>query len=299
MNKKILGVYAVACTAFDKEGNFDEAAYRRHIRYLVDTCKVYGIVPAGSTGEFAFLTREERSRVVQAAIDEVAKKVPVFAGSAACATSETISYCQMAEKMGADGVMVVSPYYGHLSQEELYQHFASVAQNIDLPIILYNNPGAAGSDVLPATLERLAKFEQIAAVKESTGIMQRVTDIMRMCGNQVQVLCGCDTLPLEMFAMGVEAWVAAPANVIGKQCVEMYQQAVVKKDYVKARELYYEILPLMDLFETTGQYVQLAKAALEMMGMPVGKPRPPLLPPGADLLITLKEQLELAYHQKF
>jgi 4-hydroxy-tetrahydrodipicolinate synthase len=298
MGKKILGVYAVACTAFDEEGNFDENTYRRHIRYLVDTCKVHGIVPAGSTGEFAFLTSEERTRVVRTAIDEVAGVLPVFAGSAACATRETISYCQTAEKLGADGVMVVSPYYGHLSQEELYQHFASVAQSIGLSIILYNNPGAAGSDVLPATIARLAEFSNIAAVKESTGVMQRVTDIQRLCGNEVQVLCGCDTLPLEMFAMGVEGWVAAPANVIGRQCVELYQQAVVQKDFGKARELYYDILPLMDLFETTGQYVQLAKAGLEMMGMPVGKPRPPLLPPGDELLKKLKECLQMAYQQK-
>ncbi len=299
MKNKILGVYAVACTAFDKEGNFDELAYRRHLRYLLDTCKVNGIVPAGSTGEFAYLTCEERTKVVQTAIDEVAGSVPVYAGSAACSTRETVSYCQMAEKLGADGVMIVSPYYGHLSQEELYQHFATVAQSIDLSIILYNNPGAAGSDVLPATIVRLAKFENIAAVKESTGVMQRVTDIMRTCGGKVQVLCGCDTLPLEMFAMGVEGWVAAPANVIGRQCVELYQQAVVEKDFKKARDLYYEILPVMDLFESTGQYVQLAKAALEMMGMPVGKPRPPLLPPGDALSQTLKECLEVAYHQKF
>jgi len=299
MKKKISGVYAVACTAFDQEGNIDEPTYRRHIRYLLDTCQVNGIVPAGSTGEFAYLTCEERAKVVQTAIDEVAGKVPVYAGSAACSTRETVSYCQMAEKLGADGVMVVSPYYGHLSQEELYQHFATVAQSIDLPIILYNNPGAAGSDVLPATIARLANFENIAAVKESTGIMQRVTDIMRSCGDKVQVVCGCDTLPLEMFAMGVEGWLAAPANVIGKQCVELYRQAVVEKDYKKARELYYEILPVMDLFETTGQYVQLAKAALEMMGMPVGKPRPPLLPPGDELSQTLKKCLEAAYHQKF
>ncbi len=295
MIDKILGVYAVACTAFDEDGNFDETVYRRHIRYLIDTCKVHGIIPAGSTGEFAFMTCEERAQVVKAAIDEVANKVPVFAGAAACATRETIRYCHQAEQLGADGVMVVSPYYGHLSQEELYQHYAAVAENTDLPIILYNNPGASGSDVLPETIARLADFDRITAVKESTGVMQRVTDIMRLCGDKVQVVCGCDTLALEMFAMGVEGWVAAPANVIGKQCVDLYELAVVKKDTVKARELYYKVLPVNDLFESTGQYVQLAKAGLELMGMSIGKPRPPLLPPGEELVKTLKERLDGAY----
>jgi 4-hydroxy-tetrahydrodipicolinate synthase len=295
MTSKMLGVYAVTCTAFDKDGNFDETAYRRHIRYLLDTCKVHGIIPAGSTGEFAFMTCEERAQVVKAAVDEVSHQVPVYAGSAACATRETISYCRQAEQLGADGVMIVSPYYGHLSQEELYQHYAAVAQNTGLPIILYNNPGASGSDVLPETIARLAGFERIAAVKESTGVMQRVTEIMRLCGDKVQVLCGCDTLVLEMFAMGVEGWVAAPANVIGRQCVELYELAVVKKDYARARELYYKILPVDDLFESTGQYVQLAKAGLELMGKSIGKPRPPLLPPGEELLKTLKARLDAAY----
>ncbi len=295
MNKKICGVYAVACTAFDEAGDFDEAAYRRHIRYLVDDCRVHGIIPAGSTGEFAFMTADERTRVVRAAIDEVGGKVPVFVGSAACSTRETIDYCRQAEKLGGDGVMIVSPYYGHLSQEELYQHYASVAQNTGLPIILYNNPGASGSDVLPATIQRLADFERIVAVKESTGIMQRVTDILRLCGNRVQVLCGCDTLVLEMFQEGVEGWVAAPANVLGRQCVQLYELAVEKKDLAKARELYYKVLPVHDLFESTGQYVQLAKAGLEIMGRSIGKPRPPLLPPDDELLKTLKERLEVAW----
>ena len=295
MKNKILGVYAVVCTAFDKEGNFDEPAYRRHLRYLLDDCGVHGIIPVGSTGEFAFMTCEERTRVVKAAIDEVSSRVPVFVGAAACATRETITYCHQAEQLGADGVMVVAPYYGHLSQEELYQHYATIAEKTNLPIILYNNPGASGSDVLPKTILRLADFDHIAAVKESTGIMQRATDIMRLCGNKVQVLCGCDTLVLEMFAMGVEGWVAAPANVIGKQCVHLYELAVVKNDYEKARDLYYRVLPVNDLFESTGQYVQLAKAGLELMGMSIGKPRPPLLPPDEELLKTLKARLDSAY----
>lgn len=288
------GVLAVVCTAFDEDGNFDEAAYRRHIRYLVDTCRVHGIIPAGSTGEFAFMTQEEKTFVIQAAIEEVNHKVPVFVGSSACATRETIDNCHLAQKLGGDGVMIVSPYYGHLSQEELYQHFATVAQNIDLPIILYNNPGASGSDVLPETIERLADFERIVAVKESSGIMQRVTDIMQRCGDRIQVLCGCDTLVLEMFAIGVLGWVAAPANVLGKQCVKLYELAVEQKDFGQARELYYKMLPVNGLFESTGQYVQLAKAGLELLGMPIGKPRLPLLPPSAELLAILKERLEAA-----
>lgn len=292
MAKKYHGVYAVVCTPFDSNGRFDEAALRKHIRYLVDECRIHSIIPAGSTGEFAFLTREERQQVVAVTIDEVKQKLPVFVGAAACSTAETIGNAQAAQESGADGVMVVPAYYGHLSQDELYYHFSALAQNVDCPIILYNNPGASGSDMLPPLIERLAKYKNVEAIKESSGIMQRVTDIMRRCGDEIEVLCGCDTLVLEMFAMGVEGWVAAPANILAKQCVRLYELAVEQKDFERARALYYKILPVMDLFEGTGKYVQLAKAGLQLMGRSIGEPRKPLLPPEPELVSQLKHLLD-------
>jgi 4-hydroxy-tetrahydrodipicolinate synthase len=292
MAKKYRGVFTVICTPFDAQGKIDEPALRRHIRYMIDDCKVHSIIPVGSTGEFAFQTKDERNEVVAITIDEVHHQVPVFAGAAACSTAETIEYTQCAQSLGADGVMVVSPYYGHLDQEELYYHFSTLARSVDLPIIVYNNPGTSGSDILPATVERLSKFENIEAIKESTGIMQRVTDIMRRCGDDIEVLCGCDTLVLEMFAMGIEGWVAAPANVIGKQCVELYQLAVEQKEMEKARALYYKLLPITEMFEGTGKYVQLAKAGLELMGRSIGQPRKPLLPAEPELVQQLKVLLD-------
>lgn len=291
MTKKFRGVFAVTCTPFDELGRLDLVALRRHIRYLVDECKVQGIIPVGSTGEFAFQTKEERNQIVATTIAEVNRQVPVFAGAAACSTAETIDYAQTAQSLGADGVMVVPSYYGHLDQEELYYHFSTLARNVDCPIILYNNPGTSGSDMLPPLVERLAAYKNIAAIKESSGIMQRVADIMRRCGDQIEVLCGCDTLVLEMFTMGVEGWVAAPANVIGKQCVQLYELMVVKQDMEKARELYFKLLPIMDLFEGTGKYVQLAKAGLQHMGRGIGDPRKPLLPAEPELVGQLKELL--------
>lgn len=291
MEKKFRGVFAVICTPFDEKGDLDEVALRRHIRYLLDDCGVHGIIPTGSTGEFAFLSESERLRVMDITLEEVNQKVPVFVGSAACSTCETIKYTQRAEQAGADGVMVVSPYYGTLSQEELYGHFATLAQNISIPIILYNNPGTSGSDMLPPLIARLAEFDNIAAIKESSGVMQRVSEIMRLCGDKIEVLCGCDTLVLEMFQMGVEGWVAAPANLIGEFCVQLFDLAAEQKDFAKARELYFKVLPLMDLFESSGKYVQLAKAGLAMRGMPIGEPRRPLLPPNSQLLERLQDIL--------
>ncbi|HUT16418.1 MAG TPA: 4-hydroxy-tetrahydrodipicolinate synthase [Anaerolineae bacterium] len=278
MVKKWHGVFGVLCTPFAEDEQVDEQVLRRHIRFLLDEGRVHGIIPTGSTGEFVLLSEEERKKVVDITIDEVKGSVPVVVGAAAASTRDTIMHAQYAQEVGADGVMVVSPYYCHPSQEELYEHYRTLAQNIDIPIMLYNNPATSGVDILPPLAERLAKIDNVSYIKESTGDMGRVAEIMRRCGDRMTVLCGCDTLALEMFAMGVRGWVAAPANVVPGLCVELYELAVVQGDLAKARELYFKLLPLFDMFESTGQYVQLVKAGLEMLGRPAGVPRRPLLP---------------------
>jgi 4-hydroxy-tetrahydrodipicolinate synthase len=188
--------------------------------------------------------------------------------------------------------MIVPSYYGHLNQEELYFHYSTIAGNIDCPIIIYNNPGTSGSDILPTTVARLAEFNNIVAIKESTGIMQRLVDIKLLVEDKVEVLCGCDTLVMEMFAMGVEGWIAAPSNVVAKQCVQLYNLMVEQKDTVAAWKLYQQIRPLFDLFEGSGQYVALAKAGLEMLGRSMGQPRAPLLPPSDEMKMKLKVLLD-------
>lgn len=293
MGKKYKGIFAVVCTPFNEKGKVDEGALRQLIRWLIDDCKVHGIVPCGSTGEFAFLTEQERKLVVSISIDEVKEQLPVIVGAAACATGEVIEYSNCYKDMGADGVMVVPSYYGHLNQDELFYHYSTIAKNTDLPLIVYNNPGTSGSDILPPTIARLAEYDNIVALKESTGIMQRVIDINLVAGDKIEVLCGCDTLALEMFAMGVEGWIAAPANVAAKQCVKLYHLAVEQNDIAAAASYYKTIRPLFDLFEGTGQYVQLAKAGLEMIGHPAGEPRKPLLPVSLELKDKLKAILDV------
>ena len=295
MEKKYKGILAVVCTPFGQDGSVDEKALRAHLRWLLDDCGVHAIIPCGSTGEFAFLAQEEREKVVKITVDEVGKKVPVIAGSAACSTQETIATAQTYQKMGVDGVMVVPSYYGSLKQVELKYHFTALAKNLDLPIVVYNNPGTSGSDILPELVAELAEFDNIVAIKESTGQMQRVTEIMRLCGDKIEVLCGCDNLSMEMFACGVDGWVAAPANIIAKYCVALYDLMIVKKDYVKGRDLYYTLLPLFNLFEESGLYVQLAKTGSAMLGRPIGEPRKPLLPPTKELVDQLKGILDKIY----
>jgi 4-hydroxy-tetrahydrodipicolinate synthase len=292
MKPNYQGVFVPISTPFDDQGEVDEAALRRHLRWLIDEGGVQGIIPCGSTGEFAALSEAERKQVVEITLDEVRRSVPVIAGAAACSTRETIQYARAYQAMGVDAVMVVPPYYGHVSQDEIYEHYAGLARSVDLPIVVYNNPGTSGSDILPPVMARLTQFENIVAVKESSGIMQRTTDILQRCEGRLEILCGCDTLALEMFSVGVKAWIAAPANVAAGACVRLYEQAVVQKDFKAAWDTYCRLRPLLELFESSGQYIQMAKAGLALLGRPVGLPRLPLLPPTPEMVARLKILLD-------
>jgi 4-hydroxy-tetrahydrodipicolinate synthase len=236
------------------------------------------VIPTGSTSEFAALTEVERKRSADITLDEVRGRVPVVVGTAAVSTHDTIMYSQYAEAAGADGVMIVPPYYCHPTEREIYHHYEAVAGSIHLPIMLYNNPSTSGVDMQPALLARLAEIENIAYVKESSGDMRRVSEIMRLCGDRLTIFCGADNLALEMFAVGIQGWVAAPANAIPKQCVQLYELAAVKKDLDQARKLYLKMLPYFAALES-GQFVQYVKASLEILGRPIGVPRKPLLRP--------------------
>jgi len=288
---QLYGVYVVNCTAFDADGLVDEAAFRRHVRFLLDEGGVHGLIPAGSTGEFAALTEAERKKAVEMTIDEAAGKVPVVAGAAAVSTRDTIMYARHAQEAGADAVMIVPPYYCHPTERELYEHYRSVAESIDIPLMLYNNPWTSGVDMRPPLIARLAEIENISYIKESSGDMKRVSEIMRLCGDKMTVFCGADDLALEMFAVGVQGWVAAPGNVIPRQCAQLYELAAVKKDLPAARALYFRMLPFFSALES-GQFVQYVKAGLEIIGRPIGPPRKPLLPPTMEDYQQLRKVLD-------
>ena len=291
MNKIFQGVYAVLCTPFTQDDKVDETALRKHVRFLVDEGKIHGVIPNGSTGEFAALSEAERKTIAKIVIDEVAGKVQVVVGTASVSTKETVKYTQHAANSGADGVMIVPPYYCHPNDEEIFGHYKTIVENSDIEIIAYNNPGTSGVDMQPELIARLAEFERISHVKESSGDMSRVAAIQRLCGDKMRVFCGCDNLSLEMFIIGAVGWVAPPANMIPRLCVELYELGAVRKDFEKAKELYFKLLPLFTLFETTGQYIQLTKTGLEILGRPYGIPRKPLLPPTDKDKRRLKEIL--------
>jgi len=286
------GVYAVILTPFTEDEKLDEEALRKHIRFLLDEGKVHGLIPTGSTGEFASLSQEERKRVVEITIDEANGEVPVVVGSAANSTAETIMWSKHAEEAGANGLQIVPPYYCLPDDREIYEHFKAVAESVGIPIMVYNNPATSGVDVKPELLARLAEIDNICYVKEASDDIKRVGAIKRLCGDKITIFCGCDNVMFESFLMGAEGWVSGSANIIPQQCVKLYELTVEKEELDKARELYYRMLPLGDMLELEGKFVQYLKAASEMLGRPLGPPRRPLLPPLEEDRRRLKEALD-------
>jgi len=291
MQDKFTGIIAVIATPFTKDNQIDVVALRKQVRFLIDEGQVHGIIPNGSTGEFILMSDEEQRLVAKTVVDEVNGKVPVIVGTAAASTRETINRTCYAQDIGADGAMIVPSYYCHPNEDEIFNHYTEIVKAVDLPIIVYNNPSTSGIDMSPEFIARLAEIDQLTHIKESTGDMTRLALIQMLCGDKIKVLCGCDTLCLEMFMMGAGGYIAPGANIIPRQLVKLYDLAVVKKDFVSAKQLYFKLLPLFHLFEGTGQYIQLSKAGLEILGRDYGDPRKPLLPVSSETKEGLKRIL--------
>jgi 4-hydroxy-tetrahydrodipicolinate synthase len=272
------GVFPALVTPLTADDRVDHDTLAGFIDYLIDECGVHGVIPLGSTGEFYALSRVEREAVLHTTLDAAAGRVPVVAGTNAGSTADVVRYAGQAEQMGAAAVLLAAPYYSLPTQEELYEHFRAVDAAISIPIMLYNYPGRTGVDMLPDLVERLAELENVQCIKESTGDVTRVSEIIRRCGEKIAVFCGCDTLALESFLLGAVGWVGGVVNVLPREHVELYRLAVVERDFAAAREHYYRLLPALSLMEGGGKYAQFVKAGCALSGHPVGPPRAPLRP---------------------
>jgi len=259
------------------------------VEYLIGA-GVHGLIPLGSTGEFYALTAKERHDVLTTVIGTAAGRVPVVAGVNAGATREVVQYSREAEALGAAGVMVAPPYYSLPHPDELLEHVRLVDRAIGIPILLYNYPGRTGVDMKPDDLERLAELKNVRYVKESTGETARISEIIRRCGDRLQVFCGCDSVVLESFVLGAVGWVAGIANICAEEHVRLYA-LLQGKDYASAREYFFHLQPLLSTIENSGKYTQLVKAGAGMAGRNAGPPRRPLLPPIEEELESLRATL--------
>jgi len=277
VGSRLKGIFPAVVTPMTAQQDVDYETLSSFVDYLVGTGGVHGVIPLGSTGEYYALDAEERKRVVQTTLDAVAGRVPV--------------YSHQAQEQGAAGLLLAAPYYSLPTHEGLWEHFRVIDSEIDIPIMLYNYPGRTGVDMTPDLIVRLAELENVRYVKESTGDISRVSEIIRRCGERITVFCGCDTAALESFVLGAAGWVGGVVNVLPKEHVQLFDLAVTKGDLPAARELYYRLLPVLAMMEHSGKYTQLVKAGCELMGHPVGPPRLPLAPAPADDVARLAEIL--------
>jgi 4-hydroxy-tetrahydrodipicolinate synthase len=255
------GAIVAIVTPF-KNGKVDEAALRKLVEFQIKN-GTDGIVPCGTTGESSTLSHEEHDRVIEVVIDAAKKRVPVIAGTGSNSTAEAIRLTRHAYKAGADGALMVCPYYNRPTQEGLYQHYKAVAESVPIPIIVYNIPGRTGVNMNPDTLARLAKIKNIVGVKEASGSIKQMSDVIHLCGPKFDVLSGDDLFTLPLMAIGGHGVISVISNVAPADMAAMVD-AFVAGDLKKARTLHYKMVPLIDaLFVETNPTP--VKAALAMM----------------------------------
>jgi 4-hydroxy-tetrahydrodipicolinate synthase len=247
-----------------KKGKVDEKALVSLIKWHMKKGS-HAMVPCGTTGESATLDYDEHIRVIELTVKTVGGKVPVIAGTGANSTDEAIELTVKARNVGADGALLVAPYYNKPTQEGLYQHYKTIAQAVKgFPLILYNVPGRTAVNLLPATVARLAEIKSIVGIKEATGDMKQVSEVIRLCGKKIDVLSGDDFTTFAIYALGGKGSISVTANVMPSESARMWE-AWRDGDLKKARDIHYMLDPLnyAMFFETNPLPV---KTALAMMG---------------------------------
>ena len=288
--KKLRGVFTVMITPFTRDDKIDEVGLKANIDWYIKE-GIHGVDCNGSTGEFITFSEEERKRVVDITLEQVNGRVPVVVGTAGDSTKDTIKWTQHAKDAGADAAMIVHPYYHRPGEDELYEHYKTIAKAVDIPIMIYNNPYLTGVDASPQLLVRLSEIDNILYVKEASGDVRRVHEIIRLSGEgKITVFCGTEDIAFESFVLGAKGWISATANIIPKMCVNLYD-LVEKGDISEAKKLYYETLPLFDAIENWGNFIQFAKRGLDLLGRTGGQSRAPKLPLTKEQDEKLKKML--------
>ncbi|HEY4745240.1 MAG TPA: 4-hydroxy-tetrahydrodipicolinate synthase, partial [Desulfuromonadaceae bacterium] len=234
------------------------------------------IVPCGTTGESSTLDYEEHDRVIEIVVQQVNKRVPVIAGTGSNSTAEAIEMSQHAKKLGADGCLLVTPYYNKPTQEGLYRHYMAIADAVAIPQVLYNVPGRTGVNLLPETVARLAEHKNIVAIKEATGSLQQASEVLALCGDKIDVLSGDDFITFPMMACGAKGVISVTANIMPGEIAALVD-AFCAGDLEKARQLHLKTLKINNAMFIESNPVPV-KTALGLMGKCSDEVRLPLAP---------------------
>ena len=275
MRTKFTGLGTALVTPFTKSGEMDEKAVRRLGRRQIDS-GTHFLVPVGTTGENPTLETSERIRVVEILVDEAKGQVPVLAGAGGYNTKEVVHLAKAMHKAGADGLLSVTPYYNKPTQEGIVQHFTAIADATPLPIVLYNIAGRTGVNIETATVTRLAQVPTIIGVKEASGSLSQMCDVLNALPSNFIVLSGDDALTLPLMAVGGRGVISVVSNEIPKEMAQMVE-AAERNDFAAARAIHARIMPLMQInfVESNPGPV---KAAMAMMGLLEETFRLPMVP---------------------
>ncbi len=287
---KFEGTFVALVTPFNASGRLDESGYRALIRKQLKS-GINGLVPCGSTGEGATLTRDEYRRCLIICMEESQGDVPVMPGIGTNATWKALEEAREAESLGVDALLVLAPYYNKPTQEGLYQHYAVIARQTRLPVMIYNIPSRCAVNIAPSTIVRLARdFKNIAAVKEASGNLDQVSEIIATAPKGFVVMSGDDNLTLPMLSVGARGVVSVVANIAPKEIAAMVS-AFLNGDAKKAAALHRTLFPLVkSLFIETNPIP--VKAALGLMGLCDPRPRLPLTPLSKSAAPPLKGALK-------
>lgn len=271
------GIFVPHVTPFKRDGEIDEEALRICVQFWLES-GLSGLVSCGSNGEAPYLSRVERKKVIKTVVDEAKGKVRVIAGTGSMSTQETIQFTKDAKDLGVDAALIVTPFYFRLSNNEINEHYKSILESVDLPIVLYSVPKFTGYHLDLAVISELAsKYENVVGVKDSGGSIGRITEIARLVGDKISVLAGTADVTLPTLMLGGKGAVIAVANVIPKMCNSLYE-AFKKGNYEEASKLQQYISYINEVLIKRYNQLSAIKAALNLLGMPGGYPRRPALP---------------------
>jgi 4-hydroxy-tetrahydrodipicolinate synthase len=281
------GAFTAIVTPF-KDGQVDEKAFKGLIRFGLDG-GVSGFVPCGTTGESPTLSHEEHNRVVEMTVKEVAGQVRIIAGTGSNSTEEAISLTRHAKKVGVDAALLVSPYYNKPTQEGLYRHFKAIAEAVDIPLVLYNIQGRTGVNIENSTMEKLSRLPNIVGVKEASGSILQMSEVIRLCGPDFDVLSGDDQMTFPLMALGGKGVISVVTNIIPDKMSALVRH-MLAGEIDKARAIHFEIFELCQAMFVETNPIPI-KAALGLMGKIEPEFRLPLCPPASASLEKIRNVL--------
>ena len=278
---KFQGIYTPIITAFNSDGSIDYDGCKTVIDNQINN-GVHGLIVGGSTGEFYTMSKAERLEQFAFANEYIAGRVPWIAGVNDMVATEAYVYAAAAKAAGANAMLVAAPPYSLPDESELAAHVVRIDEAADLPIILYNYPGRTGVEMGTSFMDQVADRKNIVAIKESSGDVNRIHQLT-IDYPQVQLSAGAEDQVLEFFAWGAQSWVCACANIFPKACVAFYEACVVEKDFVKGQQFMAALMPVMELLEQSGKFIQCVKLGAKLQGVDGGPVRLPMLEMNAEM----------------